>query len=184
MTAAWYRATVYLNTGRWQEAADAAQQVRALWPAAGFIEAFAHFELARREDVLETFLHAALNHPGAARMLTGERADRAPTPKSREEAEDHNTGVSLLRSLHGYLRGGQPKMSRQFFREIIADARVARLLDESAAVVGSWHEQHRTGEREAFDRMQLMRSLDFATAEAAKLRDLVAIPGLHGITTH
>jgi hypothetical protein len=49
--------------------------------------------------------------------------------------------------------------SRQFFRGVVRDARVARLLDESAAVVGRWHEQHPTGEREAFDRMNLLRSL-------------------------
>jgi hypothetical protein len=51
-----------------------------------------------------------------------------------------------------------------------------RLLDESAAVVRRWREQHPTGEREAFDRMQRMRSLEFAKTEAAKLRDLLAPP--------
>jgi hypothetical protein len=44
-------------------------------------------------------------------------------------------------------------------------------------VVGRWHEQHPTGEREAFDRMNLLRSPEFAKAEAWKLRDLVSTPG-------
>jgi hypothetical protein len=52
-----------------------------------------------------------------------------------------------------------------------------RLLDESATVVRRWHEQHPTGEREAFDRMQLMQSPGFAEGEAWKLRDLLAVPG-------
>ncbi len=38
-------------------------------------------------------------------------------------------------------------------------------------------EEHRTGGREGFDRMQLMRSRRFADAEASKLRDLVAPRG-------
>lgn len=97
---------------------------------------------------------------------------------------DHNTGVSLLRGLHAYLRG-QSRASRRFFRDVGHDARVMRLLDESAAVARRWHEQHRTGEREAFDRMQRVRSLEFAKAEAGKLRDLLAPPRVGaGVSIH
>jgi len=83
--------------------------------------------------------------------------------------------VSLLRSLHAYLRS-QSRVSRRFLRDVIRDARVVRLLDESTTVVRRWLEQHPTGEREAFDRMQLMRSPEFAKAEAWRLHDLLA-PG-------
>ncbi len=110
--------------------------------------------------------------------------ETAVTAASRDEAEDHNTGVLLLRGLHAYLRD-QSRASRRFFRDVVHDARVMRLLDESAAVVGRWHEQHRTGEREAFDRMQRMRSLEFAQTEAAKLRDLLPARGVGaGISIH
>jgi hypothetical protein len=126
---------------------------------------------------LGAFLHAALNHPRAARMLAGEKTRGNQTAVSRDEAEDHNTGVSLLRGLHAYLRD-QSRASRRFFRDVVHDARVMRLLDESAAVVGRWYEQHRTGEREAFDRMQRMRSLEFAQIDAAKLRDLLPARGV------
>lgn len=85
--------------------------------------------------------------------------------------------MSLLRGLHAYLHG-QSRVSRRFFRDVIRDARVVWLLDESVAVVRRWHEQHRTGEREAFDRMRVMRSPEFAKAEAGKLRDLLAAPHL------
>ena len=79
----------------------------------------------------------------------------------------------------------QSQASRRFFRDIMGDARVERLLDEIATVVSRWYEQHRTGDREAFDRMQLMRSSEFARAEAGKLRDLVATSALQaGITIH
>jgi hypothetical protein len=179
VTATWHRSTVYLNTRRWAQAADAAQRTIGLDPSDGFVAAFAHFELDQRDQALGAFLHAALNHPRAARMLAGEKTRGKPTVASRDEAEDHNLGVSLLRSLHAYLRG-QSRVARRFFRDVMRDARVVRLLDESVAVVRRWHAQHPTGEREAFDRMQEMRAPEFAQAEAWKLRDLVAAPRTGG----
>lgn len=183
VSATWHRAAVYLNTRQWGRAADAAQRTR-LDPAGGFLAAFAYFELGQRDKALGEFLHAALNHPTAARMLAVERTRGKRTVTSRDEAEDHNMGVSLLRGLHAYLRG-QSRVARRFFRDVVRDARVVRLLDESAAVVRRWHEQHRTGEREAFDRMQRMHSREFAEAEAGKLRDLRGAPRVGaGISIH
>lgn len=172
-TVDWHRATIQLNTRRWRQAADAAERSMGLDPAGGFIAAFAHFERGHREGALRRFLYAALNHPLAARTLVGATRRRAEPPKSREDADDHNTGGSLLRGLHAYLKS-QSAASRGFFREVVNDPRVARLLEESADVVRRWHEERRPGEREAFDRMQLMRSRPFAESEASKLRDLVA----------
>lgn len=184
ISATWHRAAVYLNTRQWERAAAAAQRTSGLDPAGGFLAAFAHFELGQREQALVAFLHGALNHPRAARMLAREKTRGKHTVTSRDEAEDYNTGVSLLRGLHAYLRA-QSRISRRFFREVIGDARVVRLLDESLAVVRRWHEQHRTGEREAFDRMQHMRSREFAEAEARKLHDLVGAPRIAaGISIH
>ena len=176
-TADWHRATVQLNTRRWKQAAEAAERSMGLDPAAGFVAAFAHFERGHREEALRRFLYAALNHPRATRMLVGATKRRAEAPKSGEEAQDHNTGVSLLRGLHAYLKS-QSAASKRFFREVVNDARAARLLEESADVVRRWQEEHRTGKREAFDRMQLMRSRPFAEAEAGKLRDLVVPDGI------
>jgi tetratricopeptide (TPR) repeat protein len=173
-TATWQRATVYLNTRRWAQAAAAAERTIGLDPSGGFVAAFAYLELGQREKALEAFLHAALNHPRAARMLAGEKTHGMRTETSRDEAEDHNLGVSLLRSLHAYLRG--QSRARRFFRDVTRDARVVGLLDESVAVVRRWHAQHPAGEREAFDRMRVMRSPEFAQTEAWKLRDLLAAP--------
>lgn len=173
VTAASHRSAVYLNTRRWEEAAEGARRSGGdLDPSAGFIEAFALFELGRLEEVLPAFLTAALHHPRAARMLAGERS---AAPRSGEEARDHNVAVSLLRRLHAYLKE-QPRLTRKFFRGLTRDPRVARLLDESAAVVRHWHEEHRKGDRSAFDRMNVMRSRSFARAEAGKLRDLLPKP--------
>jgi tetratricopeptide (TPR) repeat protein len=177
-TATWHRATISLNTGRWKLAADMADASVGLDPSGGFIAAFAQFERGHREDALRGFLHAALNFPVAARMLAGGAKRPEGPKKSREEARDHNSGISLRRSLHAYL-AKQSAVSRRFFREVLSDARVVRLLEESADVVHRWEEEHRTGGREGFDRMQLMRSRGFAAAEASKLRDLVA-PGGSG----
>ena len=175
IAATWHRAAIYLNIRQWARAAGAAQQTIGLDPAGGFLAAFAHFELGQRDKALGAFLHAALNQPRAARLLAGEKTRGKPTVTSRDEAEDHNTGVSLLRGLRAYL-DRQSRISRRFFRDVIRDAHVMRLLDESAAVVRRWHEQHQTGEREAFDRMQRMRSREFAEAEAGKLRDRLGAP--------
>src|SRR6266516_273146 len=171
-TATWQRTAAYLNTGQWTRAADAARRTGELDAGDSFLAAFALFELGEHEAALELFLYGALNYPRAALMLAGDKVRRAPTVTSAEEAADHNTGVSLLRALHAFLRR-QSRASRRFFRDLVRDARVARLLDESVAVVRRWHEQHPTGEREAFDRMQRMRSRHFATLEAVTLRDLL-----------
>lgn len=52
------------------------------------------------------------------------------------------------------------------------------------AVVARWHEQHPTGEREAFDRMQLMRTRELANAEARNLLDLVETDGRRTSVLH
>lgn len=184
LTATWHRAAICLNTRQWELAAEAARQTIGLHPSGGFLMAFANLELGRHNDALEAFLHAALNHPRAARMLAGEKTRGKHTVTSADDAQDHNTGLSLLCGLHAYLRG-QSRASKRFFRDVVRDARVMRLLDESVTVVRRRHEQHPTGEREAFDRMQRMHSLRFAQAEARKLQDLLGAPRfVAGVAIH
>ena len=180
MSAGWHRAAVYLNTRQWQQAAETARPVTGLYPDANLIVAFALFELGRREEVLSAFLHAALKHPRATRMLLGERS---AVPKSGDESRDHNAGVSLLRSLHAYLKG-RSRAAKQFFRDLVRDPRVVKLLDEIDVVVRRRNEQHAHDERAAFDRMMLMHSPGFANGEARKLRDHVLAPGATGLTIH
>jgi tetratricopeptide (TPR) repeat protein len=169
-SAAAHRAAIYLNTGKWEQAADFARRSGGdLDPAAGFIEAFALFELGRFEELLPAFLHAALNCPRAARMLVGVRT---LAPKGHDEGEDHNTGVSERRRLHAYL-AVQPRTATKFFQSLVRDPHVVGLLDESTAIARRWRQEHHKGDRRAFDRMTLMRSRQFAAVEAQKLRHLL-----------
>jgi tetratricopeptide (TPR) repeat protein len=132
VTAASHRAAIYLNTGTWGQAAQSARRSGGdLDPSAGFVEAFALFALGRFDELLPAFLRAALHHPRAARMLVGERT---AAPKCCEEAQDPNTGVSVHRSLHAYFKD-QPRAAKHFFRALVRDPRVVKLLDESMAVV-------------------------------------------------
>ena len=168
LTASSLQAAILLNTEQWEQAADAAHRAGGeLNPSVGFVEALARFELAETEESLGLFLGAALHYPRAARMLVGLRT---AAPTSVDEARDHNVGVSTRRSLHAYLKQ-QSRRSKKFFRGLVTDPRVARLLDESLAVV-QWHAD-RSADRSVFDRMKLIQSRAFARSEAHKLRDLV-----------
>lgn len=180
-SAGYFRAVISLNTRKWEQSAEFAERYGGdLDPSCGFIEACALFELGRLEEVLPAFLHAALNFPRAARMLFGRRMTAA---KSNDEARDHNTGLTLQWNLHAYLKS-QPRAAKKFFQVLVLDPRVAKLLDESIAVVRRRHDEHPTGNRSAFDRMQTMHSRMFAVAEASKLRDLLPDHGQRRVAVH
>lgn len=173
ITAMAHRSSVYLNTGRWAEAAGAAQYLRGIDPAvASLVAAFAFFEVGRQRAALASFLHGALNAPRAARMVLGLK-DRKP--RSSDDVRDHNSGIDLRRDLHAYLRGGR-RPSLRCFARIVAVPEVAGLLAEIEAVVARWHEQHRTREREAFERMNLMHGIPFAEDRAREIADSLGLP--------
>lgn len=168
ITADSHRAAIHLNTGMWAAAAEAAERLRGLHASESFVSAFARAELGQWRETLASFLHAALNHPGTARMLVGTRNAK---PRTYDEASDHNTGVSLLRSLSGYLGGRRNPRARRFFRGLVRDPRVAKLLDEIETVRRRWFEE-RPADRALFDRMHEMQTLDFARQQAKELSDL------------
>jgi len=171
-TAMAHRASVYLNSGLWPEAVAAALYLHRVSPRHSLAAALALFEVGRRREALEKFIHGALNGPRAARMLLGIR-DAAP--RTRDEAEDHNVGVTLCHEVHGYLRDRR-RASLRFFKGIATRPSVTSLLKEAEDVVQRWHEQHRSGGREAFDRMNEMRSIDFARNQSRALADELALP--------
>lgn len=162
LSAAGHRAAIYLNTARWQLAADAATYLHKVWPSESFVAAFALFELNQHQDAASMFLHGALNCPRAARMLLGMRTRK---PRSSDEARDHNAGVSDLRRLGTYLaRHG--RSAKKFFRDFVRHPRIDAVLNDIVEVAARRNAQHPTGEREAFDRMQLMQTPEFARNEA------------------
>jgi tetratricopeptide (TPR) repeat protein len=164
-----YRAMVYLNTGRWQEAADMALRLHKVDASESLVAAFALRELGDTEHALASFLHGAFYFPQAARILSGARMK---SPKNHDEADDRNRGIEMSRDLAVYLRG-RSRRSRRFFRRVLNEHEVKALLDEMEKVKERWHDQRRSGEREAFDRMRHMQAPEFAKQEARKLMGIL-----------
>ncbi len=179
-SASWHRATIGLNTGDWAAASTSAsggegstELALDLDAARAFLAAFADYELGRFDRVLATFLRAALQFPRAARMLC-DKAMPMRAPNTYDEAQDHNTGVSLSRALHVYRRT-RSRRATQFFRALVRDPRVVRLLD---AVIALREVRSKERGRGAFDRLHVMQSREFAVAQVKQLGDL-APPATH-----
>ena len=166
--AVWHRAIIGLNTRDWA-AVSPSEGFLEIDPSSGFLLAFAEYERGRLDRVLPAFLRAALDAPRAARMLA-DKAMAIRSPVSYDDASDHNTGVSLSRALRVY-RARQSRRAKQFFRAVVRDPRVARLLDE---VIALREARSKERGRDAFDRLHEMRSLRFATIQASELADLTS----------
>ncbi len=160
-----YRTSIYLNTGRWLEAVDSSRRIQGIDASQGLVAAFAFFELGRIEDAMSSFLRGALNYPLAAKILVG---IRTASPKDYNQGRDHNAGVDISRDLEGYMlqRG---RKAKRFFKEFLNNSHVNALLTEIEEVKRKWHDQHRTGDRGAFDRMTQMQTPQFARCELEKM---------------
>jgi tetratricopeptide (TPR) repeat protein len=161
-----FRAHIYLNMGRWSDAQREAESLVGIWPEHAYVAAFAALEQGDRDDALRWFLYGALNCPRTGRILLGQRTSR---PNGYEEVSDHNTGVQELENLESYL-ARQPRSSRAFFKAILKAPTTREILSEAEEVVQRRGEQHPTGERDAFDRMMHMRSIEFAHEGAERVR--------------
>ena len=161
-----FRAHIYLNMGRWSDAQREAESLVGIWPEHAYVAAFAALEQGDRDGALRWFLHGALNCPRTGRILLGQRTSR---PNGYEEVSDHNTGVQELENLESYL-ARQPRSSRAFFKAILKAPTTREILSEAEEVVQRRGEQHPTGERDAFDRMMHMRSIEFAHEAAERVR--------------
>ena len=100
-------------------------------------------------------------------MLNGQRT---LAPKTSQESRDHNEGVALCRALHNY-KMNQSRKSKQFFQALLKQPRIAALTRETGDLVNKWHTKHPAPERAVFDRMQHIRSFEFAQQEAGKLAE-------------
>jgi hypothetical protein len=103
--------------------------------------------------------------------MLADKAMALRSPVSYDDASDHNTGVSLSRALHVY-RAKQSRRATQFFRAVVRDLRVARLLDE---VITLREVRSKERGREAFDRLHEMQSVRFAAIQATELADLMSV---------
>jgi hypothetical protein len=100
-------------------------------------------------------------------MLNGQRT---LVPKTSEEIRDHNKGIDLCRVLHNFMIN-QSRKSKQFFRALLKQPRVAALIKESGDLANKWHTKQPTPEKAVFDRMQRIRSFEFAQQELGKLEE-------------
>ncbi len=152
MIAAWQRAAIHLNLGRWTEAIENADRVRRLQPRASLMAAFACYELGRREDAVARFLHALLNDPRDIQACLIRSSNRRRP--SSGEADD------LLNNLGGYLKA--PRQSVSDFAKILDSPVVGEWMEEMAAAEATWRKERGTAGRSAFDKLEHMRSPEFA----------------------
>lgn len=164
--AAWYRATIHLNTGCWESALENADGlIDRIFPDAGFLTGFALIEMGEMRRAVTFFLHGILHHPRAACMLA--RIDTGE-PVHFDQVKDHNAGVGLLNNLHGYLSNQSPA-ARSFYEQLLAHPIVSSLIEDMEAVIAQRYEKDNSEWRDIFDRMSEMRSADFIVAQAQRV---------------
>lgn len=169
------RGVVWMNTGRFAEAAEASEAIQGLDGETSFHAAFAQYESGRPRAALASFLHGALHAPRAARMLAGLKTKR---PVAAEEARDHNIGVDVLRSLGRYLAGAG-KSTRRFLALALAEPSFAALLKEKAELERRHDEEVRKRippPSEAFRLLSKRRTLAFARECAPAIADAMGLP--------
>jgi hypothetical protein len=165
ITAATERIPIYLNSRSWELAAKAARYVHKIFPQENLPLAFALHELGEEHAARVHFLSGAIQFPRTARMLCGHPGMK--NPESWEETNDHNNGVGCLRDLECYFENRE-NTARRFFKGILKDVEVTALIKEADDVRRKWRE-HRSSDRRWFDRMNEMKSIEFAEAKAAEI---------------
>jgi tetratricopeptide (TPR) repeat protein len=166
------RAPVYLNTGRWAEAATAALYNRNLDPSESLLAALAQYEAGDSRAAVVSLLHGALNSPRAARMILCP-SRRAALPRGYLETRDHNGGVHLVRSLRPFLARRRRASLVQLGR-LLEDPLVSALMEEMEAVSRRWSAAGPKAERADFLRMTEMGTLEFAEAQARRVVERTA----------
>jgi len=169
------RSTVWINTGRFAEAAGASQALIGLGNGIGFDLAIAQYELGQPRAALASFLHGALNMPRAAQMLAGKGTKRVV---GTVDAEDHNTGVNLLRSFGKFLEG-PGRGARRFLARVLAEPSFASLLEEQAELERRHDEEVRKRippPSETFRLLSMRRQLAFARERAPSIADAMGLP--------
>ncbi len=164
LAATTFRACIYLNSGRWAEAREAASRLVEIWPEHSYIVAFAAYEEGDREEAAASFVHGVLNRPRTGRMLLNMRTSE---PKELDQVRDHNQGVDERKNLRSYL-SRQTRGARRFFTAIVKSPDTAELLEELETVTGRWRSRS-DHDRKSFTRMQEMQTISFARTIAPRM---------------
>jgi len=106
-------------------------------------------------------------------MILGLRTDR---PEHYLETRDHNAGVHLVRALRPFL-ARRRRESLRYFRDLLADPRVASLMEEAQTVARRWSSAGPKADRADFLRMTELQTLEFAKAQARLLGSNLAPSG-------
>jgi tetratricopeptide (TPR) repeat protein len=171
ITAMAHRGAVWINTERWAEAAGAALYLRGIHPEESLVAGFAQLEAGRPREALVSFLHGALNQPRAAHLLVG---CRRGAPRNGRDADDHNAGVELLKQLHTYFHA-RARRAQRFFSRVLALPGVGALLSEVEDLARQWFGQPKA-DRAIFERLNRMKTLDFARERAAEIGPALGLP--------
>jgi tetratricopeptide (TPR) repeat protein len=162
-----HKAAAYLNLQDWHNAVECGLKLVEYSPDEGFILGYALFELGSYKDCLIWFLHASLNSPHTAYLLTDKSK---PKPKTFSEVEDHNSGIMQARSLPRFFQL-QSKASRKFFTKFMENQEVKELLAEVVRCDQKHSDGHAKSDRTYFDRWLELKSLAFARKTAKTLLD-------------
>ncbi len=164
ITAASERVPVHMNSREFHLAVAAARYVHLIYPEENLPLAFAHYEMGSFRKARVHFLAGAIRFPLSARMFCG--YSRIPRPGSYMEIDDHDKGVSSLQALKHYLSNRTNKTVR-FFRDVLNNPSVSRLLDEVQDVRIKQREKGRS-DRTWFERLHEMESFEFAESKASE----------------
>ncbi len=163
--AEYYRASIHLNRGAWEDAARAARRVRNLWQETSFVAALASFEMGKPEEAVADFLHGACNHASAALLIAGRRPNK---PTTRDEERDLDVGTALLKNTAAYLSRRGSRV-RRFFGSLIANPGIAKLLNDIEATRRQRDRERQGSTKVAWDLLRRMESVKFAQERAIEI---------------
>ncbi|MFO0570953.1 MAG: hypothetical protein U0263_35290 [Polyangiaceae bacterium] len=166
-----FRASIYLNTAEWELAATKARRLHRLWPQEGFIAGLALAEQGRLNEATPYLIHAILNGPREAAMIA--RTNRRDEPRGYWAVEDHNSGVSFLRSQARYL-ASQGVRAKRCLRDLLRDARLVALIKEVEEAEHRWSTS-RGADRKDFDRPREVKDWAFAQRLAREMGTLPTV---------
>lgn len=164
IAAATERVAVYLNTDQVDQARKAARYASAIYPWLRLPLAFALFEMGKKTEALEAWMHGVVQFPRAARILMGLDTD---APTDADEARDHNAGIAMLRDLAAYLISTTEEFDA-FFTTALEAETTKFMLDEYAEAKRRWREE-RGGDRIWYDTQRHMETEAYARGSAARV---------------
>jgi len=148
LTADAYRASVYLNTGRYVEAAERALRLVAIWPDDLFVAGFALAECGD-PGAAAVLVRAVLHHPRAAQAVVG---GRVPKATSRDEWLDDEAGRALRENLAGWF-GAKRRPGLTLLRAVLEAESTRLALAELRQAEDAW----RSNTPGALSRIQQLR---------------------------